>query len=143
MSIIVVGGKIYYYKKAVIWWKIADAFFCDLNIFSWEILPLPPQKKPFFRTPKTSFFFKKNFFKENFQIFCMNFLWQISSTSRQIWGTYARGGTFCSKKLPLFFDRSGVRMPGIFCSKELPLFFWQIWGTYAGGFLFKGIAFGF
>ena len=55
------------------------------------------------------------------------------------------GGIFCSKELPLFFDRSGVRMPGgggvqrnclcfltylgyvcrggILCSKELPLVF--------------------
>ena len=98
-----------------------DAFFCDLNIFSWEF----PPPKTLFSYPKNKFFFKKNFFKENFQIFCMNFLWQISSKSRQIWGTYAGGEQiFCSKELSLFFDKSGVRISG-------------------GDFLFKGIAFGF
>ena len=51
-----------------------------------------------------------------------------------------------SKELPLFFDKSGVRMQGggSFVQRNCLCFFWQIWGTYArGDFLFKGIVFGF
>ena len=53
--------------------KTFDAFFCDLNIFFPGDLPPPPKKTPFY-VPQKQVFFKKNFFKENFQIFCMNFL---------------------------------------------------------------------
>ena len=39
--------------KMKYFFDISDAFFCDLNIFSWEFLP---QKNPFFVPQKTSFF---------------------------------------------------------------------------------------
>ena len=46
-----------------------DAFFCDLNIFSWEFPPPPQKKTTFFRTPKTSFFLRKIFLKKIFRFF--------------------------------------------------------------------------
>ena len=126
-----------------------------LFFLTWTFFPGNFPKTPTFFVPPKQVFFKKVFFKENFQIFCMNFLWQISSKSQtksihKNWNVLVRcraglkglvvmptkyrytcknlfteGSvpdhilqfleryTGASKKLPLFFDRSGVRMPGV------------------------------
>ena len=52
-----------------------------------------------------------------------------------VWGTYPGEGG-CSKELPSYFYRSGVRIRGCFV-QIIYLVFWQFWGTYPGGIMFS------
>ena len=100
----------------LIGWKGTMLFLCDLNIFSREF----PPKKPGFLYPK------QVFFKENFQIFGMNFFWQVWICWVQVQGG---GGIFCSKELLLFFDKIQENF-----SKRISFGFGKFWwwGTNPG-----------